>query len=93
MVEWERALADSANDGKIRELHLRKLPLLKTTTNWRKVELVGWVDFHMKHTYYKGGLVKLNGNLYFVQEKTIEALREFMDWKFPRRINVIPESK
>jgi uncharacterized protein YlzI (FlbEa/FlbD family) len=44
----------------------------------------------MKHTYYKGGLVKLNGSLYFVQEKTIEALREFMDWKFPTRINVIP---
>ena len=92
MIEWERTLADAARDGKIRELHLRKLPLLTNTTNWRKVELVGSVDYQMKHVYYKGGLVKLNGSLYFVQEKTIQALREFMDWKFPRRISVIPES-
>ena len=92
MIEWEKTLVDAAKDGKIRELHLRKLPLLKTTTNWKKVELVGWIDYQMKYTYYKGGLVKLNGRLYFVQEKTIQALQEFMEWKFPRRINVIPES-
>ena len=91
MVEWEKVLADAARDGSIRELHLRKLPLLKTTTNWKKVELIGRIDHQMKYSYYKGGLVKLNGRLYFVQEKTIDALREFMDWKFPRRIVVIPE--
>jgi len=93
MVEWEKTLVDAAKDGTIRELYLQKLPLLKTTTNWKKVELVGWVDYQMKHAYYKGGLVKLNNKLYFVQEKTIQALQEFMDWKFPKRIKVIPEPK
>lgn len=91
MVEWEKVLSDAAKDGSIKELYLRKLPLLKTTTNWKKVELVGSIDHQMKYTYYKGGLVKLNGRLYFVQQKTIDALREFMDWKFPKRIVVIVE--
>lgn len=87
-MEWERILADAVKDGQIRELHLRKIPVLKTTTNWKKVELVGWVDHQMKYSHYKGGLVKLNDNLYFVQEKTIKALQEFMDWNFPRKIIV-----
>lgn len=91
MIEWEKVLADSARDGTIKELHLRKLPLLKTTANWKNVELVGWVDHQMKYTHYQGGLVKVNGKLYFVQEKTIQALREFMTLKFPRRIVVIPD--
>lgn len=90
-MEWESILSDAVRDGQIRELHLRKLPILKTTTNWRKVELLGWVDHHMKYTHYRGGLVKLNGKLFFVQERTINALQEFMDWKFPKRINVITD--
>ncbi|MCP4131404.1 MAG: hypothetical protein GY754_10525 [bacterium] len=88
-MEWERILADSVKNGQIKELHLRKLPFLKTTTDWKKVELIGWVDHQMKYTHYKGGLVKANNKLFFVQEKTIKALQEFLDWKFPRRIVVI----
>lgn len=87
-MEWERILADSVKDGVMKELHLRKLPVLKQVDNWRKVELVGWIDHQMKHTYYKGGLVKLNGKLYFVQDKTIKALQEFMNWNFPVKIRV-----
>jgi len=90
-MEWEKILVDSVKDGVIKELYLRKIPVLKTVDNWRKVELVGWVDYQMKHTYYKGGLVKLGGKLYFVQDKTIKALQEFMEWNFPIKIKVIPE--
>jgi len=87
-MEWEVILADAVKDGQIKELHLKKLPVLKTTGNWRAVELIGWIDHQMKYTHYKGGLVKLNNKLYFVQDKTIQALREYMDWKFPTRILV-----
>ena len=87
-MEWEKILVDSVKDGVIKELYLRKLPVLRTVDNWRKVELIGWIDYQMKHTYYKGGLVKLNGKLYFVQDKTIKALQEFMDWNFPLKIKV-----
>ena len=38
-MEWEKILADSVRDGVIKELHLRKLPVLKTVDNWKKVEL------------------------------------------------------
>lgn len=90
-MEWEKILVDSVKDGVIRELHLRKLPVLKTVDNWKKVEPVGWIDYQMKHAYYKGGLVKLNGKLYFVQDKTIKALQEFIEWKFPLKIQVVPD--
>ncbi len=88
-MEWERLLTDSVKNGQIKELHLRKLPLLKTTTNWKKVELVGWIEHQLKYTFYKGGLVKQNNKLYFVQDSTIKALQEFMNWDFPQKIQVI----
>ena len=88
-MEWEKLLTDSVKNGQIKELHLRKLPLLKTTTNWKKVELVGWIEHQLKYTFYKGGLVKQNNKLYFVQDSTIKALQEFMNWDFPQKIQVI----
>ena len=88
-MEWEKILADSVKNGTIKELYLRKLPVLKTVDNWKKVELVGWVDHQMKYTHYKGGLVKVNGKLYFVQDKTIQALQEFMKLDFPTKIVVV----
>lgn len=90
-MEWEKVLVDSVKDGVIKEIHLKKLPVLKSVDNWRNVELIGWVEHQMKHTYYKGGLVKVNGKLYFVQDRTIKALQEFMDWNFPAKIKVITD--
>jgi hypothetical protein len=90
-MEWEKILVDSVIDGTIKELYLRKLPVLRTVDNWKRVELIGLVDHQMKYTYYKGGLVKLNGKLYFVQDKTIKALEEFMQWNFPRKIVVLKD--
>ena len=52
------------------------------------MEPIGWVDHQMKFTHYKGGLVKLKGNIYFVPEKTINALSEYINWKFPVTISV-----
>ena len=90
-MEWERILADAVKNGTIRELHLRKLPMLKTTTNWKSVEMLGWVDHKMKYTHYKGALAKLNEKLYFVKEATIDALRPFIKWKITAKIKVLPE--
>jgi hypothetical protein len=90
-MEWEKILADSVVNGTIKELHLRKLPFLKTVDNWKKVELIGSVDYQMKYTYYKGGLVKLNGKLFFVQDKILQALQGFMKLDFPVKIVVIKD--
>ncbi len=90
-MDWDHILTDAVKDGQIRELYLSKVPVLKTANNWKNVELVGWVDHRMRYSHYKGGLVKINGKLYFVKEKTIDALREFMDWNFPQKIMVIPD--
>ena len=87
-MEWEKLLTDSVVDGRIKELHLKKIPVLKTCNNWKEVEAVGWVDHQMKYTHYKGALVKLGGKIYFVPEKVINALSEYINWKFPLQIEV-----
>lgn len=90
-MEWEKILVDSIVDGTIRELYLKKIPMLKTCDNWREVEPLGWIDYPMKFSHYKGSLVKLRGRIYFVPEKTINALSEFINWKFPRQIQVVKD--
>ncbi len=88
-MEWELILADAVKNGSIRELHLSKLPVLKTTSNWKKVELVGWVDHQLKYTHYRGALVRLNEKLYFVREATVNALQGYLKWKVKNKIEVI----
>lgn len=90
-MEWERILSDSVQNGQIRELHLSKIPVLKTTSNWKKVEPLGWVDYKMKYSHYKGVLVKLNDKLYFVKESTIKALQQYVKWNLSKKILVLPE--
>ncbi len=90
-MEWEIILADAVQNGKIRELHLSKIPVLKTTTNWKRVELLGWIDHQLKYTHYRGALVKLNEKIYFVKENTIQALQEYLSWKAKNTIQVIKD--
>lgn len=87
-MEWEKVLADAVRDGKIRELHLGKIPHLKTCNNWRDVEPIGWIDHQMKFAHYKGGLVKLNDKIYFVKDKTIDAISEYVKLNFNQNITV-----
>jgi hypothetical protein len=90
-MDWQIVLADSVQDGKIRELHLRKIPRLKNCYDWNEVEPVGWIDHQMKHAHFKGGLVKLNGKIYFVTDSTINAISEFVKIKFPNKIVVVSD--
>lgn len=87
-MEWEKILTNAVKDGKIRELHLRKIPRLKTCDNWREVEPIGWIDYPMRFAHYKGGLVKLKGKIYFVTEQTLNALSEFISIKFKAHLTV-----
>jgi hypothetical protein len=88
-MEWDSILQDVVQDGSIRELYLKRIPVLITCDNWKKVEPIGWVDHKTNLAYYKGGLVKLKGRIYFVSDKTIDALAEFINIKFKSKINVI----
>ncbi len=90
-MKWEKILIDSVKDGTIRALHLSKIPRLKTCDNWKDVEPIGWVDHKLKFAHYKGGLVKLNDNIYFVTDQTLNALSEFVTFKFPQKITVIED--
>ena len=90
-MEWETILSDTVKDGKIRELHLGRIPVLKTCGNWKKVIPIGWIDHKMPNSHYKGGLVKFNGKIYFVKETTFEAINQFVRFRFPQLIEVIME--
>ena len=90
-MNWDTILQDAVHDGTIRELYLKRLPVLRTCNDWKKVEPLGWVDHRTNLAYYKGGIVKLTGNIYFVSDKTIDALSEFIDIKFKTKIEVIME--
>lgn len=87
-MEWEKLLRNAVKDGAIRELHLRKIPVLKNCDNWNNVEPLGYVDAEMKYSHYKGILVKYQDRLFFVTSKTMEALSEFIHWKITKRIRV-----
>ncbi|MDY6933465.1 MAG: hypothetical protein SVZ03_04485 [Spirochaetota bacterium] len=87
-MEWENLLSDTIVDGKIRELYLKKIPVLRTCNNWKEVEPIGWVDHKMSLSHYKGGLVRLGDKIFFVKDITINALSAYMEWKFPQKIEV-----
>ncbi len=90
-MEWDNILKDAVHEGKIRELYLKKIPVLKTCDNWKIVEPIGWIDHQMQLSHYKGGLVRLNGKIFFVTDRTINALSEYIDFKFSQMIEVINE--
>ncbi len=90
-MEWEKILADSVQDGSIRELHLTRVPTLKTVENWDNVMPIGLIDHRSKHAHYKGGLVKYQEKIYFISDIKIDSLAKWINWKFPTTIKVIPE--
>jgi hypothetical protein len=87
-MEWEKVLRDAAQGNSIKELHLRKVPTLKTADDWNKVIEVGMVDHKTKYAHYKGGLVKYGDRLFFVSDERIEAIAQFRKWNFKSKIKV-----
>ncbi len=88
-MEWEKLLRNAVNDGKIRELHLRKIPVLKNCDNWNNIEVLGYVDAQLKYTHYKGILVKYQERIFFVTSKTMEALSAYINWNVKNKIQVV----
>ena len=87
-MEWEKVLRDAVQGNSIKELHLRKVPTLKTCDDWNKVTELGMVDHKTKYAYYKGGLVKYGDRLFFVSEERLEAVSNFRKWNFKTKIKV-----
>lgn len=92
-MKWEKILADAVQNGTIRELYLSKVPTLKTVENWNNIKPIGLIDHKTKHAHYKGALVKYNENLYFISDQKINALSQWINWKFPTTIKVQGESE
>ncbi len=87
-MEWEKVLRDAVKEGSIKELHLRKVPSLKTCEDWNKVAELGLVDHKTKYAYYKGGLVKYGDRLFFVSQERLDAVSPFRKWDFKTKIKI-----
>ena len=87
-MEWEKVLRNAVQGNSIKELHLRKVPTLKTADDWNKVIEVGLVDHKTKYAHYKGGLVKYGDRLFFVSDERIDAIAQFRKWSFKTKIKI-----
>lgn len=92
-MELERVLRDSVKDGSIKELHLRRVPVLKTCENWNDVEELGLIDHKTKFAHYKGCLVKYGERLFYVPEARMQALAPYRQWKNKKKIKVTDTGK
>lgn len=87
-MEWERVLRDSVQDGKIKELHLRHVPVLKTAENWNDVKEIGLIDHKTRFAHYKGILVKYGDRVFYVPESRMQALAPYRNWNTKVKLKV-----
>lgn len=87
--KYEEILRNSVVDNKIKAEHLRHIPKLKTCDRWHDVIFLGRVNHKFKHSHYDGGLVKLNGKIYYINAKQIQSIVSFTKWNTSNIINVI----
>ncbi|MCB1141772.1 MAG: hypothetical protein H7A24_12635 [Leptospiraceae bacterium] len=88
-MEWDYILRDAVKGNTIKELHLKKVPSLKTCDDWKKVSEIGLIDHQTKYAHYKGGLVKYGERLYFVAQQRLDAIAPFRPWNFKAKIKVM----
>ena len=88
-MKWESVLRDAVKDGKIKAVHLKNIPVLKNCEDWKIVKVLGWLDYPAKSVHYRGVLVHLNGNIFFVKQPTFDAVREFLNASHISKIEVI----
>lgn len=87
-MEWEKILKDAVKDNAIKELHLRKVPSLKTVEDWNRVLELGLIEHQTKFAMYKGALVKYGDRLFFVTQERLDAVAPFRKWNFKAKIKV-----
>ncbi len=85
----EEVLRNAVTDNKIKASHLSHLPQLKTCDNWSLATFVGRINYKFKYTTYDGGLVKLNGKLYYINQKQIQSISTFVKWNTSNVVEVI----
>ncbi len=85
-IQWSHVLRDCIKDNSVRELHLRKIPVLKNCKNWKDVKEIGGIDHKTKYAHYKGLLVRYANEIYYLSEEKMQALEPFRSWD--RRTNI-----
>ncbi len=70
---------DAIKNDTLEAAILTKLPELVTCADWKKVEVVGRVNYISQRTkiVYDGIVVKYAGGLYYVRKKVADTLGQF----------------
>ena len=89
MQHWENELKVLLEEYKIRELHLRFVPVLKNCDNWLNVKEVGFIDHRTKYAHYNGLVVEYGEKNYFLPMRKLDALKPYRSWNIKKSIQVI----
>jgi len=90
-INWEEILRNSIVNNKIKAIHLKSVPQLKTCDDWGNVTFLGKVNYKFMYTTYDGALVKRYGKLYYINKKQLLAVATIMKWKTDKFIGVISD--
>ncbi len=91
--DWSYILKDSIKDGKIREIHLKNIPVLKDCEHWEDVKEIGLVDHETKYAHYNGMLVWYGSRIYYITRRKMEALSPYRKWDKRNRVEVTDIAK
>ena len=89
MMDFNKFNVDVIKNNEIKEVHLKRMPALKTCDNWKEVQEVGLIDHKTRLMHYKGAIVKLKNNYYFVASERIDAVGVYRGWNFSTTLKVI----
>ena len=88
-MDFNKLFLQGITENTIKESYLKRIPSLKTCDNWKKVEEVGLIDHKTRLVYYKGGIVKLGNNFYYVTSERIQATGYYRTWNFTKKLKVV----
>ncbi len=87
-IRWENILKDAVKGNRIKELHLRNIPILKNCENWNNVKELGVIDHKTRYAHYKGMIVNYGEGIFYVTDETIDALSPYRSWNKKNKLVV-----
>lgn len=88
---WDDILKNALVDGSIKSKYLSHIPKMKDCENWGKVDFLGRVKCEFKYSKLDGGLIRYQGNLYYINISQIMVLANMYKWNTLKSIRIIED--
>ncbi len=86
---WINIINQIKEEGTITKRVLKIVPLLRTCSNWFAVTPLGKINYSSTITRWDGFLVEFSNQLFYVDHKTYEIIKNQIKWKVKNEIKVI----